>query len=330
MVVVWTTVSKRTAGSSSRVVVPRLTRGGVTGVLPERFRPAPHPTSKLEQGPATNLSGPSELGRYDEGVSDSRVEPYLEALVDVARGVLGTEFVGAYAAGSLALNAFQAGRSDIDVVLLCRDPLSETVKLELIARLRHRSLPCPARGLELVVYTVDTAQSGTAEPGFELELNDGPAMAFRQSLQPADRPVADGTFWYGLDRSILHQSGRVLAGPPAAEAFAELPPADLRSLLIDSLRWWMALPDQVDDRSAAGADDAVLGACRALVRHRYGRWLSKVDAGRRLIVTGYRPVEVVEQSIAARSGGSPPSDRQARAFQERILKELLSATSLPA
>jgi hypothetical protein len=258
-------------------------------------------------------------------VPDTAVEPYLEALVDTAREVLGTAFVGAYAAGSLALDAFQPGRSDIDIALLCRDQLSDAVKWELTARLRHNALPCPARGLELVVYTVATAQSGTAEPGFELELNDGQAMAFRQTLQPADRPAADGTFWYGLDRSILHQSGRVLAGPPASEAFAELAPDDLRSLLIDSLHWWMALPGQADDRPAAGADDAVLGACRALVRHRYGRWLSKVAAGRQLLVSGYRPVGMIEQSIAARSGGPPPSGRQARTFQEGVLKEILTA-----
>jgi hypothetical protein len=114
--------------------------------------------------------------------------------VEAAGGVLGTEFVGAYAAGSLALNAFQPGRSDIDIALLCRDPLSEAVKRELIAPLRHNALPCPARGLELVVCTVVTAQSGTVNPGFELELNDGAAVDFRLTLQPADRPATNGTF----------------------------------------------------------------------------------------------------------------------------------------
>ncbi len=244
--------------------------------------------------------------RDDGQVPDSDVEPYLEAVVEAAREVLGTDFVGAYAAGSLALDAFHPGRSDIDIALLCRNPLREAVKRELIARLRHNALPCPARGLELVVYTVATAHSGTGKPGFELELNDGPDMAFRQTFRPADRPAADGTFWYGLDRSVLHQSGRVLAGPPASEAFAELPPDELRSLLTDSLHWWMALSGQSDDRSAAGADDAVLGACRALVRYRYGRWLSKVDAGRRILGAGDQPTEAIEQSIAARCGGPHP------------------------
>jgi hypothetical protein len=250
------------------------------------------------------------------------VERYLEALVEAAREVLGGGFVGAYAAGSLALDAFQVDRSDIDIALLCRDKLAEDVKRELVRRLRHDALPCPARGLELIVYTVGAAQSGTAEPAYQVELNDGPAMAFRQTLDPADRSRADGTFWYGLDRSILRQSGRVLAGPPASEVFAELSPDDLRNLLIDSLRWWMALPTPGGDQPAAGADDAVLGACRALVRHRHGTWLAKIDAGRHLLAAGYKPAEVIERSIAARAGGLPPSGPQVRAFQHDVLQEI--------
>ena len=258
------------------------------------------------------------------------VERYLDAVVEAAREVLGGGFVGAYAAGSLALDAFHLDRSDIDIALLCRVELAEDLKRELVRRLRHRAIPCPARGLELVVYTVAAARSGTAEPAFQLELNDGPAMAFRQTLRPADRSRADGTFWYGLDRSILHQSGRVLTGPPASAAFAELAPDDLRSLLIDSLRWWMALPNPDGDQPAVGAEDAVLGACRALVRDRYGTWLAKVEAGRHLLAVGYRPAEVIERSIAARTGGLPPSGQRARAFQLGVLQEISARTDAAA
>lgn len=259
-------------------------------------------------------------------MTDSALESYLNAIVDTARAVLGEQFAGAYAAGSVALGAFDPDRSDIDVALLCRDPLSKAVKQELIESLRHNVLPCPARGLELVVYTVATAQSGTAQPGFELELNDGPDMDFRQSFHPAERPVADGLFWYGLDRSILHQSGRALAGPPTVVAFAELSSEDLRGLLIESLQWWMTLSNPDNDHSAAGSEDAVLGACRALVRQRYGRWLSKIDAGTRLLAAGYRPAGVIAQAIAARSGGSSPTGRDAHAFQRGALDDIMAAS----
>lgn len=222
----------------------------------------------------------------------------------------------------MALDAFHPGRSDIDVAVVCRDALDDTTKVELVTRWRHSALPCPARGLELVVHTEAAARSGTREPAFELELNDGPAMEFRQTLRPADRLVADGSFWYGLDRSTLHQSGRVLAGPPAAEAFADVTDEDLTGLLLDSLRWWTALPAPGGEGPAAGAEDAVLGACRALVRHRDGVWLSKVGAGRRVIAMDSPAAGVVERSIAARASGTPPSAVAARAFQEDVLEEI--------
>ncbi|MFG1890576.1 nucleotidyltransferase domain-containing protein [Micromonospora sp. NPDC049051] len=214
---------------------------------------------------------------------DPAVRRYLGDLVAAARDVLGDDLVGAYAAGSVGLGAYQPGRSDVDVALVCADVLDPARRRELVARLRHEALPCPARGLELVVYRLAVARSGTPEPGFEVELNTGARMPWRVTWSAADRPAGDGLFWYGLDRSILHQCGYTLFGPPAAEVFTDLSPADLRRLLTDALRWWLALPTPPGDGPAPGAEDAVLGACRALVKLRHGVWLSKVDAGRRLV-----------------------------------------------
>ncbi|WP_328653932.1 nucleotidyltransferase domain-containing protein [Micromonospora sp. NBC_00330] len=252
---------------------------------------------------------------------DSDLQRYLEDLVTTARDVLGADLVGAYAAGSVGLGAYQPDRSDVDVALLSAGPLTDTAKRTLVARLRHEALPCPARGLELVVYDRAVAASGTPEPGFEVELNTGAGMPFRRTLDPADRPAADGRFWYGLDRSILHQSGLPLLGPPAGEAFADLAPADLRRLLIEALSWWLALPTPPADQPAPGTEDAVLGACRSLVRHRDGVWLAKVAAGQRLIDAGDR-AEVIRQAVAARHGGPPPTGAQARAFQQRVRDEI--------
>jgi hypothetical protein len=251
----------------------------------------------------------------------SEVARYLRALAAEARAVLGDRLVGAYAGGSVALGAYQPGRSDVDVALVCTSALATEAKQELVDRLWHEALACPARGLELVVYRRSVAASGTAEPAFELELNTGAGMALRVTLRPEDRPVEDGLFWYGLDRSVLHQSGLPLLGPPAPEVFADLAPADLRDLLMTSLRWWAA-QQPPGDEPVPGAEDAVLGACRALVRHREGRWLGKVDAGRQLLESGSPPADLLEQSIAARTGGPPPSGARGRAFQEQVLHEI--------
>ncbi|WP_341717038.1 nucleotidyltransferase domain-containing protein [Micromonospora sp. FIMYZ51] len=258
------------------------------------------------------------------------VEPlrrYLAELVTIAGDVLGAQLCGAYAAGSVGLAAYQPGRSDVDVALVCTDALDRAVARELVARLRHEALPCPARGLELVVYRREVAAAGSAEPGFEVELNTGARMDFRVSYGPAERPAADGLFWYALDRSILHQSGQALLGPPAADVFADLAPDDLRRLIVTALRWWLARPVPPGDLPAPGAEDAVLGACRSWVRLHHGVWLPKVAAGRRLLADGgpladATTVDLVQQSIAARTGGIPPAGPQARAFQRRVLADL--------
>ncbi|GAB7038808.1 MULTISPECIES: nucleotidyltransferase domain-containing protein [Catenuloplanes] len=245
---------------------------------------------------------------------DADVARYLDDLVRAARDVLGDGLIGAYAAGSVALDAYQPGRSDVDVALVCVTPPAEPVKHELVARLRHEALPCPARGLELVLYTRDSARSGTAEPGFELELNTGARMGFRATYAADRRPAADGRFWYALDRSILHERGVALFGEPAADAFAEI--HDLRAPLRDALAWWLALPGPVPD-------DAVLGACRSLARIRHGGWLDKIAAGRRIIADGDPDADLIARCVAARTGdGAPPDPAAARAFQRRVLAEL--------
>ena len=242
-------------------------------------------------------------------------DAYLAALVQRARGVLGGNLLGAYAAGSVALGAYQSGRSDIDVALVTADPMTDREKHDLVAALRHEALPVPARGLELVAYTRAAAGSGRPDPGFEVELNTGPEMAFRATYRPEDRPSVDGLFWYALDHSILSGNGRSLLGPPAHEVFADVGADDLRRLLVEALGWWVRQPgDPVD---------AVLGACRSLVRYRDGEWLAKVAAGRRLIASGHPAARVVEAAVAARVGaGPPPSPADARAFQRRVRAEI--------
>jgi hypothetical protein len=206
--------------------------------------------------------------------------------------------------------------SDFDAALVTAEALDEKAKHALVDALRHEALPVPARGLELVVYTRVAAGAGTPDPAFEVELNTGPGMDFRATYHPADRPAADGLFWYALDRSILAGTDGSLLGPPASRVFADVSDADLRRLLVDALTWRLHLPgDPVD---------AVLGACRSLVRVRDGRWLPKVAAAQRLLDTGYQPADVLTAAIAARLGtGSPPARSAARGVQRAVRTEIL-------
>lgn len=270
-------------------------------------------------------------------VADPDVREYLAALTDRGQALLGDDLVGVYAAGSIALDAYEPGRSDIDVAIVVAAALDVSTKQAVINALRTESLPCPARGLELVVYRSEVAAAGGSDPGFEVELNTGPQMAFRATFAGTDRRTEDGTFWYAIDRSILAERGMALTGPPAPEIFRSVSEDDLVALLVASLRWHLAMstggsddsgtptgskPGEESDEPAAWTDDAVLNACRAWRRVRSGHWFSKVDAGRQVLLEPADVTAVVRQALDARAGGLPPSVRQARDFQRFVLAEI--------
>jgi hypothetical protein len=215
---------------------------------------------------------------------------YLSELSGRAAAVLGDALVGVYAGGSWALGDYLPGRSDLDVAIVCADALDDATIDELAARLRHESLPCPARGLELVVYTRAVAGAGEAEAGFELNLNTGERMDYREERHGGTAEA----HWYAIDRAILAQDGVALSGPPAGEIFRGPPRPVVLGLLGQSLRW---------HAGGEAASDVVLNAARSIVYAREGRWVSKPAAARRLIETGQEP-ELMETALTAREGSA--------------------------
>lgn len=188
---------------------------------------------------------------------------YLDELATRLQALLGGELVGVYAGGSWALGGYERPGSDLDVAVVVRGPLSDGAAARLIEELSYEAFPCPARGLELVVYTAESAARPSIDPGFELNLNTGRGITFRadREPQPGER------HWFAIDRSVLAGHGIALLGPPASEVFATIPPAELRPVLADVLRWYA--------REAPESEDAVLNAGRSLRFARDGVWVAK-------------------------------------------------------
>lgn len=227
--------------------------------------------------------------------------------------MLGDDLVGVYLSGSGALAAYAHGWSDVDVAVVVPDALDHAGKAALVAAVRHEALPCPARGLELVVYTLGTTRAGDVDPVFELNLNTGAAMGFH--ADEALRPGAGG-HWFALDRSVLRHHGIPLRGPPARETFAAIPRAALIPVLLASLGWH-------GSQRAEELDNAVLNACRTLRFAREGVWSSKPAAGH-WALGRVDDVTLVEAALAARTGGPPPDRDATRTFLAAVAEELAS------
>ena len=244
-------------------------------------------------------------------------QAYMRVLASVAARHLGDRLAGVYVGGSWALGGYIPRRSDLDVALVLNAaPPSEAESLA--ARLSHREVPCPARLLELVAYTREQASSPDPRAGFELNLNTGEGVPELVETVPG-ASGATGGHWFAIDRDILSRAGQAIVGPPAAEFFSGPDPEALPGLLADSIgwhRWYGERPD-----------DAVLNACRALVRVRSGLWHSKDEAGGLAADVGLAPSAVVAEALDARDGGPPPSQAGVDPFLDAAEQELREAST---
>jgi Domain of unknown function (DUF4111)/Nucleotidyltransferase domain len=180
---------------------------------------------------------------------------------------VGQDLVGVWLFGSAALGDYAPGRSDLDVQAVSSDRLPRAALEELAAALDHDVLPCPARGLEFVLY----AAAGLRDPegpAFQLNLNTGRDMAHHVAFDPADDP----RFWFVLDVAIGRERGAPLAGPRPSEVFPELP----RRLIVDALAGALDWYELHGDEPA----QTVLAACRTWAWATDGRWRSKTESAR--------------------------------------------------
>jgi predicted nucleotidyltransferase len=235
---------------------------------------------------------------------------YEQALVARLDALLGPDLVGVYAGGSLALGGYAPGRSDIDMAVVSRRLLARARKEEIVAALRHEALPCPARGLELVLYPESVVRVPTDEAGFELDLNTGARMPFHVAFDPSEA----SRHWYVIDRAILSEHGKRLAGPPAQELFARIPRQTILPILVESIRWH-------EPPGAARDDDAVLNACRAWRFEAESTWSGKPEAGAWAAKQLDDPA-LIEAALAARAQDSSLPRREVESFLRGVARRI--------
>jgi hypothetical protein len=233
------------------------------------------------------MTADSELSRAPHAV-----RRYVWAVSQEVVNVFGDALVGVYTTGSLALGGFTPGRSDIDLMAAVDGPERREACLDLAARLDHRRLPCPASGLEFVLYSRATVTTPSTDAGYLLNLNTGPELAPVADLGSSSAPA----FWFVLDRAITAQSGEAVVGPPPQTLFRVPPAQQLLPVVL------AAVEAQKQDRSDL-LDNVVLNACRALRFAEDRRWYSKVAAGHRTAATPGPFTGLIHTALATHAQG---------------------------
>lgn len=193
------------------------------------------------------------------------VREYLDRLVDRLVATLGDRVIGVYVVGSLALNDYQSGQSDIDVYVVVEKTLTQAERLAVADSCRHRALPCPARRLELVIISAEQARVPSAAPRWEVNLNTGAAEVDHVGLDP----LAEPSHWFVLDLALASERGVRLLGPPVRSVITSPSVAHIRRAQTEAVAWYAG---------RTMLEETAMAACRAWHWQETGTFASKRQA----------------------------------------------------
>jgi Aminoglycoside adenylyltransferase, C-terminal domain len=187
----------------------------------------------------------------DGKVLTPEVAVFGDHVVEALARILGTDLVGAYFVGSVALGGYVPGESDIDIAAVSSAALTDPQRQSVASAVVEASAACPARGLEFTLYRREVAGSPPIGADFEVNANGGPRMPTALHMDAKAEPG----FWYVLDRAIAHRSGLAISGPPAQSIFTDVPRSTVLEALYESMAWHRA--------HEKATLYSVLNACRA-------------------------------------------------------------------
>jgi hypothetical protein len=223
------------------------------------------------------------------------VDWYLERVVAEIGAVFADRVVGVWVLGPLAYGGF-GPTSDIDVQAAVRDPTVREIAA-LVERISHPRLPCPAEGLEFVLYDVEVLESPTPPLRWALNLNGGPVREHKVSTDPTE----ESWHWFVLDLAIGRETARTMYGQDLRDIVGPIGREHQLAAIAESLRW--------HDRSDEGDPNRIANAARGLRFLRTGQWVSKPEGLQWAESVGYSTQDVVAELAAAvgdAEGGCPP------------------------
>jgi hypothetical protein len=235
---------------------------------------------------------------------------YARQVTDAVNAACGGQLRASYLHGSAALGGWTAARSDVDLLLVAADELTEAAITAVGAILVGSGADCPGQGLEASLVTV--SQARRAAPPYSFLLHTGPG-ADGQRLIFGTEATADPDLL--MHYAVCLAAGIAVLGPPAAERIGPVPRPVVLRYLAEELGWGLANATEAY---------AVLNACRAAEYLASGRIVSKVAGGRAALAAGFGPAGLIRGALAEQQGQrpqrrpGPEANRFGRAIQEAL------------
>jgi predicted nucleotidyltransferase len=245
---------------------------------------------------------------YDETMNlqaPAHVTHLLDEIVDSMKRLLGTNLVGMYLHGSLAMGSFNPDLSDIDFLVVTETKLSLETRRSLANTLMELTAHAPAKGLEMSVLTVDALRNFKYPTPYEFHSSIVWLERYQKGeVDFTDNDKVDADLAAHL--TVTKARGVTLYGEPLETVFPDIPPRHYTESILEDAR------SILEDMNSEPVYN-VLNLCRVRAFLEDGKIASKKEGGE-WALSHATPFQkgIIEQALAEYSGGgTAPWDKAA-------------------
>lgn len=197
----------------------------------------------------------------------------LDEIVNKSKEILTTNLTGVYLHGSMAMGCFNPDKSDIDLIIVIENDISNTQKSELMEHIVSLNRQAPPKGLEISVVKREYCSPFVYPTPFELHFSPIHLQWFQDDPQGYVEKMKGEDIDLAAHFTIIRNYGVTLWGEKIETVFAPVPKQDyLDSICAD-----------VENAAEDILEDPIyitLNLCRILAFVRDGLYLSKEEGGK--------------------------------------------------
>lgn len=197
----------------------------------------------------------------------------LDEFITITKDIIKEQLTGIYLHGSLAMECFNPEKSDIDLIVVIEEAISDKQKMEFMKQVVRLNEQAPAKGLEISIVKRDYCSPFVYPTPFELHFSpmhlkwfcDNP-QNYVENMKGTDKDLA-------AHFTLINQYGIVLYGEEIENVFSKVPQENYADSICGDIE--------------AAAEDIIeqpiyitLNLCRVLAFLTEGLYLSKEQGGK--------------------------------------------------
>lgn len=196
----------------------------------------------------------------------------IDNFIEQSRHILGDNLTGIYLHGSAVMGCFNPKKSDIDLILVVRDEVKDTVKRQFMDMVVELNKQAPEKGLELSIVREAVCKSFVYPTPFELHFSVAHLNWYQTNPEDYVAKMKGTDKDLAAHFTIIYHRGQVLYGKDIREVFAEVS----REAYMDSI--WCDIEGAAEDILESPMY-IILNLCRVLGYKEEGLILSKKEGG---------------------------------------------------